>query len=100
MPYHVLSYHLLQYHDVLYHRNGKQGVEHTICTQNLSIPESVVSPGIALAMSAMAFPSSCILPVLANEIAVLALVIIIPRRTNPKRKIGCIMIPISTGQMD
>ena len=32
---------------------------HTISIY-LSVPESVVSPGIALAISAMAFPSSCI----------------------------------------
>ena len=65
-----------------------------------SIPKSVVSPGKALAMSAMAYPSCCILPVLANMITVLALVVIIPRRTTPKRKSGCIMIPIFTGQID
>ena len=31
-----------------------------MCTLSIFIPERVVSPGIALAISAMAFPSCCI----------------------------------------
>ena len=44
-----------------------RGTSHTynmhIISIYRSIPESVVSPGIALAISAMAFPSCCILAI-------------------------------------
>ena len=66
---------------------------------NRSIPESVVSPGIALAMSAIAFPSCFILPALASNITVLVLVVIIITWTTPKRKSRFIMIPIATMEM-
>ena len=66
---------------------------------NQSIPESVVNPGIARAISAMAFPSCCILATLATVITVLVLVVIIPSRTPPQRKSGLHMIPIATNEM-
>ena len=101
MTYYVLSYYLIQYH-IINKTEMEINESHIQYAHRISrsIPKSVVSPGIALAMSAMAYPSCCILPVLANMITVLALVVIIPRRTTPKRKSGCIMIPIFTGQID
>ena len=66
---------------------------------NQSIPESVVNPGIARAISAMAFPSCCILATLATVITVLVLVVTIPSRTPPQRKSGLHMIPIATNEM-
>ena len=66
---------------------------------SLSLPESVVSFGIALAISAMAFPSCCIGLTLADIIKVLVLVATIARRTITERKSGCIMIPISAREV-
>ena len=62
----------------------------------LSIPGSAISIGIALAISAMAFPSCCILLTLATIETVLVLVVIISRRTTPTRKSRFIMIPVAT----
>ena len=95
MLYHVIWYDLM-YYDISHCRNEKSWVTHTICKICLFIPESVVSLCIALAISAMAFPSCCILLTLATIIAVLVLVVIIAKRTTPKRKSECIVVPIAT----
>ena len=77
-----------------------------------SIPESVVSTGIALAISAIAFPSSCIRDTTADgdvgtdegenvgvdACATVVLVVIVTKRTTPMRKCRFIMIPVATRQ--
>ena len=67
------SYHVGAYHRIYriassritsHDSNERSYIKH-IYARNVyqSIPESVVSPGIALAISAMAFPSCCILAI-------------------------------------
>ena len=60
---------------------------------------TAVSFGIALAISAITFPSCCIDLTLADIITVLVLVATITKRTITKRKSGCIMIPISAREV-
>ena len=88
--YHVEAYHRI--YRIASHRVESHHItvmrDHTfsiLYARNVyqSIPESVVSPGIALAISAMAFPSCCILPVLASITTALVVLIIIAKRTTP-----------------
>ena len=64
----VCGFHIIPQY--VYHRkNGTDSHEtriHYAHDISLSLPESVVSPGIALAISAMAFPSCCIRDITAD----------------------------------
>ena len=55
----------------LHHSNERSYIKH-IYARNVyqSIPESVVSPGIALAISAMAFPSCCIRDTVGADVGI------------------------------
>ena len=58
---------------VCHRKNGMDSHEtriHYAHDISLSLPESVVSPGIALAISAMAFPSSCIRDIVGADVGI------------------------------
>ena len=73
------SYHVEAYHRIYrvassritsHDSNERSYIQHIYAHNTYrSIPESVVSPGIALAISAMAFPSSCIGDTVGDDIA-------------------------------
>ena len=68
LSYQIISHHL-SHRITGQNRNGMDSHEtriHYAHDISLSLPESVVSPGIALAISAMAFPSCCIRDITAD----------------------------------